>query len=43
MAYDFKEQHQYDIIFGSNFFENFDSTIYYDDDILQWVDHKIPL
>ncbi len=42
-AYLFNQNCQYNIIFGANFLDKFGFTINYNDNLLQWMDHKIPL
>ncbi len=43
MAYLFNQNCQCNIIFGANFLDKFGFTINYNDNLLQWMDHKIPL
>ncbi len=42
-AYSFDQSCRYDIIFGADFLDKFGFTINYNNNILQWMDHEIPL
>ncbi len=43
MAYLFDQNCWYDIIFGADFLDKFGFTINYNNNLLQWMDHEIPL
>ncbi len=43
VAYSFNKNCQYNIIFGVDFLYKFGFTINYDENIFQWMDHKISL